>query len=58
MPLGSALDGIGPRRVLLGLLGAAVIGCMAFAQAQRFLALTLARADRRRRERVPNGAFD
>ena len=44
IPLGSALDRIGPRRVLLGLLGAAVIGCIAFAQAQSFLALTLARA--------------
>lgn len=44
LPLGSALDRIGPRRVLIGLLGLAVLGCVAFALARSFLALTLARA--------------
>lgn len=44
LPLGSALDRHGPRRVLLALLGVAVLGCAAFAMAQHFVALTLARA--------------
>jgi predicted MFS family arabinose efflux permease len=44
LPLGSALDRFGPRRVLLVFLSAAVIGCVAFAMAQSFLGLTLARA--------------
>ena len=44
LPLGSALDRFGPRRVLLVFLAAAVLGCAAFAQAQNFLGLTLARA--------------
>ena len=44
LPLGSALDRHGPRRVLLALLGVAVVGCAAFALAQHFVALTLARA--------------
>lgn len=44
LPLGSALDRHGPRRVLLVLLGVAVLGCAAFAMARHFIALTLARA--------------
>ncbi len=44
LPLGSALDRHGPRRVLLVLLGVAVLGCAAFAMARHFVALTLARA--------------
>ena len=43
LPLGSALDRIGPRRVLIGLLVLAVLGCAAFALARSFVALTLAR---------------
>lgn len=44
LPLGSALDRFGPRRVLLVFLGAAVLGCAAFAMARNFVGLTLARA--------------
>jgi predicted MFS family arabinose efflux permease len=44
LPLGSALDRHGPRRVVLALLGVAVIGCSAFAAAQSFAGLTIARA--------------
>ena len=44
LPLGSALDRFGPRRVLIVFLGAAVLGCVAFALATSFLGLTLARA--------------
>ena len=44
LPLGSALDRLGPRRVLIGFLSVAVLGCMAFALARDFLGLTLARA--------------
>lgn len=44
LPLGSALDRLGARRVLLVLLGVAVVGCAAFALAPNFLSLTLARA--------------
>ena len=44
LPLGSALDRYGPRRVMLVLLVAAVVGCAAFASAPNFAALTLARA--------------
>ena len=44
LPLGSALDRYGPRRVMLVLLVAAVLGCAAFASAPNFAALTLARA--------------
>lgn len=43
LPLGRALDRFGPRRMLLGLLGVAVLGCAAFALASRFATLTLAR---------------
>ncbi len=43
LPLGSALDRFGPRRVLLAFLAVAVLGCMAFAMARNFLWLTLAR---------------
>ncbi|MCK7494557.1 MAG: hypothetical protein MZW92_27850 [Comamonadaceae bacterium] len=35
MPLGRALDRYGPRRVLLALLAVAVLGCAAFALADR-----------------------
>ncbi len=43
LPMGSALDRYGPRRVLLGCLTLAVVGCAAFAVARNFLELTLAR---------------
>ena len=43
LPMGSALDRFGPRRVLLGCLTLAVLGCIAFASARNFLELTLAR---------------
>jgi MFS family permease len=43
LPLGSALDRHGARRVLLVLLTAAVIGCIAFATATSFVGLILAR---------------
>ena len=44
LPLGSALDRFGPRRVLVMFLGAAVLGCAGFAMAHNFVGLTLARA--------------
>jgi MFS family permease len=44
LPLGSALDRYGPRRVIVMLLCVAVAGCAAFAAAQSFAALTVARA--------------
>ena len=44
LPLGSALDRYGPRRVLIAFLLAAVLGCAAFALARSFVGLTLARA--------------
>jgi MFS family permease len=44
LPLGSALDRFGPRRVMILLLVAAVVGCAAFASARSFVGLTLARA--------------
>lgn len=44
LPLGKALDRFGPRRVVLVLLGLAVLGCAAFAIARDFVTLTLARA--------------
>jgi predicted MFS family arabinose efflux permease len=44
LPLGSALDRYGPRRVVLLLLTLAVVGCGAFALARDFATLTLARA--------------
>ncbi len=43
LPMGSALDRFGPRRVLLGFLALAVLGCIGFALARNFLELTLAR---------------
>lgn len=43
LPLGSALDRHGPKRVLLALLVLAVIGCAAFAAARGFAALIAAR---------------
>ncbi|MBX3606721.1 MAG: MFS transporter [Piscinibacter sp.] len=43
LPLGSALDRFGPRRVLLAFLAVAVAGCAAFAAAPSFVGLTLAR---------------
>jgi predicted MFS family arabinose efflux permease len=43
LPMGSALDRFGPRRVLLGLLALAGSGCVAFALARSFVELTLAR---------------
>lgn len=44
LPLGAALDRVGPKRVLLTLTGFAVIGCAAFAMADGLLSLALARA--------------
>lgn len=43
LPLGSALDRFGPRRVLIAFLLLAVAGCAAFAVARNFVALTFAR---------------
>lgn len=43
LPLGSWLDRFGPRRVALGFLVVAVLGCLAFAQAHSFGTLLLAR---------------
>lgn len=43
LPLGSALDRHGPKRVLLGFLMVAVIGCVAFALARSVPQLLLAR---------------
>ena len=44
LPLGSALDRAGPKRVLLAFLSLAVIGCGLFAMARSFAGLTAARA--------------
>ena len=44
LPLGRALDRHGPRRTLLVLLSVAVLGCAAFAMAERLPALIAARA--------------
>jgi predicted MFS family arabinose efflux permease len=44
LPLGRALDRWGPRRVLLLLLGLAVLACAAFALARSFTSLLAARA--------------
>lgn len=43
LPLGSALDRLGPKRVLIGLLTLAIIGCCAFAFARSLATLFLAR---------------
>ena len=43
LPLGAALDRHGPRRVLLALLGVAVLGTAGFALATGFASLTIAR---------------
>jgi predicted MFS family arabinose efflux permease len=43
LPLGSALDRFGPRRVLLSCLALALLGCVAFSLAQTLFGLTLAR---------------
>jgi MFS family permease len=43
LPLGSALDRHGPKRVLLALLALAVLGCAAFALAQGLVQLIVAR---------------
>jgi MFS family permease len=44
LPLGSALDRLGPKRVLLALLVLAALGCAAFALAHTLPGLVLARA--------------
>ena len=44
LPLGSALDRFGPKRVLLAFLAVAVVACAAFAQATSFAGLLAARA--------------
>lgn len=44
LPLGTALDRHGPKRVLLALMVVAVLACAAFASAHSFEALLLARA--------------
>jgi predicted MFS family arabinose efflux permease len=43
LPLGSALDRYGPKRVLLGFMSVAVVACVAFALARSFPGLLLAR---------------
>jgi MFS family permease len=43
LPLGTALDRYGPRRVILVLLSVAVLACAAFAMARGFLALCVSR---------------
>ena len=43
LPLGSWLDQHGPKRMILWFLGVAVVGCVAFAVAQDFNYLLLAR---------------
>lgn len=43
LPLGRWLDRHGPRRVILAFLSVAVLGCLAFAQADSFAGLLLAR---------------
>jgi MFS family permease len=43
LPLGRSLDRFGPRRTLLALLCAAVLGCIAFAHARDLTSLVLAR---------------
>ena len=43
LPLGRALDRLGPKRVLLAFLAGAVLGCAAFALARGFVTLVLAR---------------
>lgn len=43
LPLGAALDRIGPKRVLLALMAVAVLACAAFAVARTFEALLVAR---------------
>jgi predicted MFS family arabinose efflux permease len=44
LPLGRALDRLGPKRVLIAFLALAVLGCVAFALARGFVMLVLARA--------------
>jgi len=44
LPLGHALDRYGPRRVVVALLGLAVLGCAAFASARSVVGLIAARA--------------
>lgn len=43
LPLGKALDRLGPRRVLLAFLSVAVVGCVGFAMARGFAQLIVAR---------------
>ena len=43
LPLGKWLDKHGPKKVLLSFLVVAVLGCIAFAMAQSFMGLWLAR---------------
>jgi predicted MFS family arabinose efflux permease len=43
LPLGAWLDRHGPKRVILSLLGVAVLGCVAFSLANSFIALLAAR---------------
>ena len=43
LPLGRALDRLGPKRVLIAFLALAVLGCAAFALARGFVMLVLAR---------------
>lgn len=44
LPLGAALDRVGPKRVILGLTSLAVLGCVAFAMAKDLGALVASRA--------------
>ena len=43
LPLGSWLDRLGPKRVVLGFLCVAVLACLAFARASGFVELLIAR---------------
>jgi predicted MFS family arabinose efflux permease len=43
LPLGTWLDRYGPKRVILGFLGVAVVGCLAFSFARQFAGLLAAR---------------
>ncbi len=43
LPLGSLLDRHGPKRVILGFLSIAVVGCLAFSMASGFIGLLAAR---------------
>jgi MFS family permease len=43
LPMGRWLDSHGPKKVVLSFLGVAVVGCLAFAQADGFVGLLMSR---------------